>query len=330
MTTDVLRLSGDYKVQASSGGQITLDTGVGTGTVLITGSLIVEGSTTNIETNNTLIKDNVIVLNDGETSGFVSLGSAGIIIDRGNNYSNTLSSVLLFEEQNWSAAGVKQVRGIWDFKTANVQSAIRVNAVLFDGQGANLDGRLLFFGDQQGMLNVGFQGDATGLSYANRVTDENDIPNKYYVDHVVSQATNVQFATSATYIQEGNSSVIINDFTKTGQTSNIIAFIDNVQTLFIEPDTVVLADIAVTSSTIRAVTSNTDLILLTNGTGNIIANAAIAYQVPYTPPAFTQGTVKVYSTSTPGAGASGLLYVNSQGRDELTGARRAMVFSLIL
>jgi hypothetical protein len=333
MSTEVLRLSGDYKIQANPGGTITMDpTGPSatTGTVLINGNLTVLGQQSYFQTNDTLIKDNVIVLNDGETNGYVTAGSAGVVIDRGNHYSNTLSAVLLFEEQNWSAAGVKQVRGIWDFKVANVQSALRANAILFDGQGANLDGRLLLFGNQVGMLNVGSQGDPTGVSYASRVTQENDIPNKYYVDHVVSQSTEVNFATSATYIQQGNSSVIINDFTVTGQPSNIIAYIDNEQTVFIETDTVALAGIAITSSTIRASTTNTDLILLTNGTGNIIANAAVSFQVPHIPPSYTHNQVKVYSTSTPGSGASGLLYVNNLGSDELTGARRAMVFSLIL
>ena len=273
MSTEVLRLSGDYKIQSNPGGTITLDpsgTANNTGTVVINGNLTIIGQQSYLETTDTLIKDNVIILNDGETAGFVQAGSAGLIIDRGNHYSNTLSAVLLFEEQNWSAAGVKQVRGIWDFKTANVQSAIRTNAILFDGAGANLDGRLLFFGNQSGMLSVGSQGDPTGVSYANRVTDQNDIPNKYYVDHVVSQATNVNFATSATYIQQGNSSVIINDYLVTGQTSNIIAYIDNEQTVYIEPGTVTLAGIAITSSTIRAVTTNTDLILLTNLKASLI------------------------------------------------------------
>jgi hypothetical protein len=52
-------------------------------TVTVTGNLNVLGSTTAIETTNTSLKDNVIVLNDGEAGLGVTLGSAGILIDRG-------------------------------------------------------------------------------------------------------------------------------------------------------------------------------------------------------------------------------------------------------
>lgn len=51
--------------------------------VIITGNLTVQGSQTAIETTNTTLKDNVIVLNDGEVGVGVTLGTAGIIIDRG-------------------------------------------------------------------------------------------------------------------------------------------------------------------------------------------------------------------------------------------------------
>jgi len=341
MSTEVLRLSGNYIIQAVPGGSVLIDptgSSATTGTVTINGNLVINGAQTQVEKQNVSVKDKVILLNDGEVGpgigGLIGSGQqSGIQVDRGHGASSTLTGNLVLTELAWND-GVNNHQGIWEFTVGNgvaqAYSAIKVNAIQYDGEGSRLDGRLIIFGNQVGMLNVGTQGDETGLSYASRVTDENDIPNKYYVDHVVSQATEVAFATSATFIQEGNSSVIINDYTKTGQTSNIIAFIDNVQTVYIEPDTVALAGIAITSSTIRTSTTNTDLILLTNGTGNIIANAAISYQVPDVPPTSTPNQVKVYSTSTPGAGASGLLYVNTLGTDELTGARRAMVFSMIL
>ena len=154
--------------------------------------------------------------------------------------------------------------------------------------------------------------------------------NKYYVDHVVSLSTATSNSIEARRIKVGNTYVLIDDYTETGVASQIRAYIDNVQTVLIEANTVSLAGIAITSSTIRTTTINADLILLTSGTGNIIAESAVAFQVPYVKPTYTPNQVKVYSTSTPGAGSSGLLYVNNLGSDELTGARRAMVFSLVL
>ena len=51
--------------------------------VIITGNLTVQGSQTAIETTNTVLKDNIILLNDGESGAGVTLGTAGVLIDRG-------------------------------------------------------------------------------------------------------------------------------------------------------------------------------------------------------------------------------------------------------
>jgi hypothetical protein len=73
----------NYTVQVQSGGAITLDTGFKTGQVYVSGDLIVEGNTTTVESSTLTVKDNIIYLNTGETGNGVTLGSAGIQIDRG-------------------------------------------------------------------------------------------------------------------------------------------------------------------------------------------------------------------------------------------------------
>ena len=62
----------------------TRDMTVG-GNATITGNLTVNGTLTSIQTTNTAIKDNVIVLNDGETGTAITAGTAGIEIDRGTS-----------------------------------------------------------------------------------------------------------------------------------------------------------------------------------------------------------------------------------------------------
>ena len=52
--------------------------------VVIAGNLTVEGTTTSIETTNTTITDNVIVLNEGEVGAGITATTAGIEIDRGS------------------------------------------------------------------------------------------------------------------------------------------------------------------------------------------------------------------------------------------------------
>lgn len=51
--------------------------------VFITGNLIVLGANTSVSTTNTDIKDNIITLNSGESGAGVTLGNAGIVVDRG-------------------------------------------------------------------------------------------------------------------------------------------------------------------------------------------------------------------------------------------------------
>lgn len=54
-----------------------------TNVVVINGNLDVRGNTTVISTTDTAIKDNKIILNDGELGSGVSSGTAGIEVDRG-------------------------------------------------------------------------------------------------------------------------------------------------------------------------------------------------------------------------------------------------------
>jgi len=57
--------------------------------VIIDGNLTVSGSTTSVETTNSTITDNIIVLNEGEPGAGITAGTSGIEIDRGteNNVS---------------------------------------------------------------------------------------------------------------------------------------------------------------------------------------------------------------------------------------------------
>ena len=75
--------NGNYKLKVQSGGEIRLDTGIDTGEVVITGDLRVQGTTTFLETRDSVIQDNIIELNNGETGNGISLDEAGLQIDRG-------------------------------------------------------------------------------------------------------------------------------------------------------------------------------------------------------------------------------------------------------
>ena len=80
----------DYKINVGPNGSITLSAG----SIKIAGDLVVNGTTTTVTTEDLIVKDNLIVLNNGETGAGVTKGTAGIEINRG-----TLPEVrLIFKE----------------------------------------------------------------------------------------------------------------------------------------------------------------------------------------------------------------------------------------
>jgi hypothetical protein len=257
----------------------------------------------------------------------VSLGSAGISIDRGGANDPTKSAQLLWDDTiGWTAATVN--RGLWTFKKGGVFSAVDVGAIRFNGNAAGQDKNYILL-DGLAPLNVNDD------NYTSKIVDRNDIPNKEYVDLRNNVATT---ATTAREIRVGNSSVTISDQTETGQQSFITASLNSSSVFVIRPTEVLLPTIRIGNSTIESVPSNTDLTLLTNGTGVISVNNGVSFQSPvfptWHPPSPGIGKINVYSSSTVGTGQTGLLfnYESAQGRQiygELVSAKKAIVLGII-
>jgi hypothetical protein len=332
MSIDVIRYSGDLKIAVRNSGTITLDTGVSVGKVVITGNLDVLGTQTNITSTNTNILDNIVVLNAGETNNYVTLGQAGIAIDRGNNASSTSSATLLYDDSiSWRSKTTSTfTRGVWVFKSAGIRNGIEVGAVRF-GSSSTVELGL----SAGGAVSVKTFGVA-GTAYAARIIDDDDIPNKWYVDNTPLRGT-ATTALSALEIRQGNTWVEANDDSVTGNPSNVTTFIDGVTTMIVRSNSVIAAGVAIIGNTIRPLTNNTNLTLQTQGTGTVVVNNGISIGVSSTAPLAEQGVVKVYTTSTPGAGSSGIMFTGIDNRNipptpirgELISARKALVFSII-
>lgn len=71
------RVSDQYKISAP--------------TIVIDGNLTVMGSTTSVETINSVIQDNIIMLNEGEVGAGVTEGTAGIEVERGSLTNTTFT-----------------------------------------------------------------------------------------------------------------------------------------------------------------------------------------------------------------------------------------------
>jgi hypothetical protein len=196
----VLRVSnGDYQVVVQNSGSITLNTGVRTGTVLVTGNLTVQGTTTTVQSETMTVKDNIIVLNSGETGSTVTLGTSGIQVDRGSG----ADAQILWDESetHYSPTTATTVPGTWVFRRDNgTLTGIQTNSI-DTNQGV------------LGLINSGSTGyvtvtgtgnyeqriltyvDPTNPALGTTVIDDDRIPNaKAMADYVASSL--------ATYITE--------------------------------------------------------------------------------------------------------------------------------
>ena len=84
----------NYIIKVQPGGTITLDTGTGQGDVIFTGNYTVQGTQTNINSQNLNIADNIILINSGETGAGITLTEGGIRINRGT----LADAILVFNE----------------------------------------------------------------------------------------------------------------------------------------------------------------------------------------------------------------------------------------
>jgi hypothetical protein len=185
----ILKVSqGDYIVQTS--GEIKLSPG---STVTINGNLTVTGTTTSVSTDNTTLKDNIIVLNSGETGSSISLGSSGIQIDRGKLLTNPIAARILFDETiehtPYGAANVgsfvldtaiETTPGTWERTLSNLQvNAIELNTVATNGSGITFNLK-----DTSTVLAIEVDDDS--IPYHERLSSPNQIPNVNYVTEYVS------------------------------------------------------------------------------------------------------------------------------------------------
>lgn len=75
----VKRVNTDYTIQSINNDDVIIDAGE----LRVNGNLVVIGDTTTVTTTETAITDNIITLNSGETGSGITLGNAGIAVDRG-------------------------------------------------------------------------------------------------------------------------------------------------------------------------------------------------------------------------------------------------------
>jgi hypothetical protein len=315
--------NGDYKVKVQNGGSIVLDTGNEEGTVYVTGNLVVQGNTTTIQSEDLTVKDNIIVVNAGETGVGITLDIAGIRFDRG-----ALSDgYFLFDENITWRDPVTETTKTGGFVFRNEASAlvgIRTNSISTGG------GDLFLINAGTGVISV----EGTN-NYELNVIDDDHITNKKYVD----DAINTAFALSdIKQIGDGTltpTTVKAIDFETSGSASRVEIAIDNTVVANIYKNRFEFSNVRIIGTKIETLTSDTDLILSSPGTGHIrIEDTLQINSVPNSndfavEPIAPLNGMKIY-VSDQSTGGSGLFFVNAElTRDEIISNNRSLVYSMI-
>lgn len=316
-------LNGDHILRVKPGGTITLDTGVDTGTVVVTGDLLVQGNTTTVESVNMSIQDNIILLNQGEQGDGITLETSGIRVDRGT----LADAYVVFDETvSWSdPVSDTTVNGAFVFKNEDDNLVgIRTTSITTGGQD------LYLVGSGTGVVSV------TGTNaYETRVTDDDHVPNKKYVDDAIVTAFG---ESDIRQIKDGVSSVSrvrVNDFETTGNPSSVIFDIDTTTVVEVFSDRVEFHEVKIDGTTIATTGTNQTLTLSAPGTGDVAVNDVLKLETipssdyPTLEPSLPTTGVRIYAKDQ-STGGTGIYYANgNETRDELISNNRSLLYSMI-
>lgn len=324
--SEYLQTNGDYNIKTQEGGIVKLDVGPPSsgGQVIVTANLVVQGDTLTVEAENLDVNDNIIRLNVGETGAGVSLRYAGLQIERG-----TSDPASFFWDENDDSYNL--ATGSPE-STYNYNTTLRLKKITTDS--ANPDLELIGYGD--GVITVLGTND-----YENQVTDDDDIPNKKYVDDSIRDNPTFQ-------IIDDNTRVIVTDKEVSGSLQYLIdntgystfgesavsVLIDNTLNTQFFANRAIIQGLEFNqneagSPAITVNNTNDSIFLQTNGTGKVRTNYALQLEQIALDPAFISGSTIQYA-KTPGIGDTGLFYRNTNNNtDELISKNKALLFSMI-
>lgn len=350
MTIKVVNVSaGDYRLNVQSGGTITLNTGSQTGTVVVTGDLLVSGNTTTVESETMTVKDNIITINSGEAGAGVNAVlnyQAGIAIDRGS----LPDTFILFDEQvNHLNSSGNSTQGTFTFVNSSSELVgIQTPSINTEGQNLYLintgTGYVTVTGTSQYERNI-LDYTAWNLAGNPRPTyaagvialtsDEDGLVNTQALEDYVDAKL---YAFTDTNILEGDTSVEVFDSSEGHAPSRIIFTVDGNERGQFNNTGFDVDDINLYQNVITTRNTSADLVLR-SASGLIELDGYLILKDQLVDINVEAGTASVYTKSTTGGGDTGLYFVNTKVdtdgsslkvlQDELVSRRRALVFSFI-
>jgi hypothetical protein len=320
-----LQVNGDYNIKTAEGGRITLDTGAGVGDVRITGNLLVEGETLTVSAENLQVNDNIITLNYGEPGAGVTLIYSGIEVDRG---SLTRAAVIYNEtDDSWGFAYGSAISG-YSFGDSKIKTRTIVTDPAVD------DGDLTLIGSGTGVLKV-----YGTLNYENQISDDDDIPNKKYVDDAIQNQPARQIISDANTPANptGTPTRVIASDVQSGDTdflgipvteSEVAIIVDDIPNSVFYTNRAKIQDLAFFDNNIVNEDTNSNIILTTNGTGKVETTYGIQINHIASTPASAVNNTIVYAAN-PSSGSTGLFFVNTSTNGEFISKNKALVFSML-
>lgn len=304
----------NYKIKVASAGTITLDTGATLGTVILTGNLQVNGTQTTVSSADLNITDNVIVINSGETGAGVTLNTAGIQIDRGTSD----DAFVIFDENTTHNDPVSQTNrgGTFVFKdNSNSTRGIKTNSITTGGT----DLYLINAGNN--VVSVSGTND-----YENQVTDDDDLPNKKYVDDAIT--TGIQTITIQS-IQRGDSALNLLDSSLDGGVSEFKVTIDGAVVSSFKSDQITLESVKFQDSAITTTAGNLTLSSVGSAFVELDGILRMPLQDDSSAIASDPSKIALYGKD-PDVGNTGVWYKNKYDyEDELISTNRSLMFSML-
>jgi len=329
--TKVVNVSdGDYILRVQPNGNIILDTQWNTttlkyGTVTILGNLDVKGTNSYIETQNTQIRDNILQLNVGQTGNGISAANAyisGVEILRGS-YS---AAQVIFSEQvpHYDPITSTTVNGTFVMRTADGKlSGLQVASI------AN-SGTTDFVFDMQNSTNVIRVANASG-GYENNVNNDNDLINRKYLYNYVAASGGVATVDRIYFPISGGIGSSTSSIEAFG--SSIVFQISQLTRARLDAGGLSIDNINAYQNTITNTGAHNLVLTTSSGYSVEVATVLALDDQTWNTPAYSSGNTKLYSSSTVGAGGTGLYFTNNQAAqtpDELISRRRAVALSILL
>jgi hypothetical protein len=334
----------EYVIKVKPSGFITLDS-----SVTVSGDLLVEGTTTTIESSDLIISDNTITLNSGDTgypepAGGIFLRNAGLIINRGNRP----DALLLFDETKVfkdSQTG-SQTSGVYTFANdnndlvgiyTNFIGTYNSDNLILLGSGPTGSGAITSVVTVSGTTDYEKQvfpytgsnitpnpSNPDSLSNPN---DDDIIPNiKSVKDYVKAYASyNFPYKLDKPL---GDTEVEVSDLAAGDAISKITFTVDGLVKATVFSNRIELNSISISSNTISSTVTNQDIIVSPNGTGIVQVDTHFNL-TNQTEPSTPGDGVTVYADAE-GDGGTGIYFKNDTGTsDELVSRNKALLYSII-